>query len=127
MYFGNQGSNSAIGNSEGVHLGQTVTYTIPSLNGSIKPNTIYLEGKWKINHDNVELQSDSGRIGLLYSAKSVNLVAGGNGQGIVHEDNSLLSSYSSGADTENDSQFVIDYPRLYNIVNHQSYNDDFHS
>ena len=127
LYFGNQGSKSAIGNTEGVHLGQTVTYTIPSLNGSIKPNTIYLEGKWKINHDNVELQSDSGRIGILYSAKSVNLVAGGNGQGIVHDDNSLLSSYSSGADTENDSQFVIDFPRLYNIVNHQSYNDDFHS
>ncbi len=127
LYFGNQGSNSAIGNSEGVHPGQTVTYTIPSLNGSIKPNTIYLEGKWKINHDNVELQNDSGRIGLLYSAKSVNLVAGGKGQGIVNEDNSLLSNYSRGVDTKNDSQFVIDYPRLYNIVNHQSYEDDFHS
>ncbi len=127
LYFGNQGSNSAIGNSEGVHPGQTVTYAIPSLNGSIKPNTIYLEGKWKINHDNVELQSDSGRIGLLYSAKSVNLVAGGKGQGIVNEDNSLLSNYSRGVDTESDSQFVIDYPRLYNIVNHQSYDDDFHS
>ena len=127
LYFGNQGSNSAIGNSEGVHPGQTVTYTIPSLNGSIKPNTIYLEGKWKINHDNVELQSDSGRIGLLYSAKSVNLVAGGKGQGIVNEDNSLLSNYSRGVDTKNDSQFIIDYPRLYNIVNHQSYDDDFHS
>ena len=127
LYFGNQGSNSAIGNSEGVHPGQTVTYAIPSLNGSIKPNTIYLEGKWKINHDNVELQSDSGRIGLLYSAKSVNLVAGGKGQGIVNVDNSLLSNYSRGVDTESDSQFGIDYPRLYNIVNHQSYDDDFHS
>ncbi len=126
LYFGNQGSNSAIGNSEGVHPGQTVTYTTPSLNGSIKPNTIYLEGKWKINPDNVELQSDSGRIGLLYSAKSVNLVAGGKGQGIVYEDNSLLSNYSRGVDTESGSQFVIDFPRLYNIVNHQSYDDDFH-
>jgi thiol-disulfide isomerase/thioredoxin len=127
LYFGNQGSNSAIGNSEGVHLGQTVTYTIPSLNGSIKPNTIYLEGKWKINPDNVELQSDSGRIGILYSAKAVNLVAGGKGQGIVHEDNALLSNYSKGVDTKNNSQFVIDFPRLYNIVNHQSYDEDFHS
>ena len=28
----------------------------------------------------------------------------------------------------NNSQFEIDYPRLYNIVNHQSYNEDgFHS
>ncbi len=127
LYFGNQGSNSAIGNSEGVHPGQTVTYTIPSLNGSIRPNTIFLEGEWKINHDNVELQSDTGRIGLLYSAKSVNLVAGGKGQGIVNEDNSLLSNHSRGVDTESDSHFVIEYPRLYNIVNHQSYDDDFHS
>jgi hypothetical protein len=55
------------------------------------------------------------------------LVAGGSGEGIVHENNSLLSNYSSGADTENDSQFIIDYPRLYNIVNHQSYSDDFYS
>ena len=77
--------------------------------------------------DNVELQSDSGRIGLLYSAKSVNLVAGGKGQGIVHEENSLLSNYSRGVDTESGSQFVIDFPRLYSIVNHQSYDDDFHS
>ena len=127
LYFGNQRSNSAVGNPEGVHPGQTVTYTIPSLNGSIKPNTIYLEGKWKINHDNVELQSDSGRIGLLYSAKSVNLVAGGKGQGIVHEDGSKLSNHSRGVDTESDSQFKIDYPRLYNIANHQSYDGGFHS
>jgi len=132
LYFGNQGSNSAIGNSEGVfEPGQIVTYNLPSSisNSSLQPNTIYLEGKWKNNHDNVELQSDTGRIVLIYSAKAVNLVAGGTGQGIVHEDDSLLSNSSKGVDTanKNDSQFVIDYPRLYNIVNHQSYDDEnFH-
>ena len=126
LYFGNQSSGSSIGNS-GVHSGQNVTYTIPLLNGSIKPNTIYLEGDWKINHDNVELQSESGRIILIYSAKAVNLVAGGRGEGIVHEDGSLLSNNSRGVDTKNDSKFVIDFPRLFNIVNHQSYDDDFHS
>lgn len=131
LYFGNQGSKSAVGNSKGFEPGQIVTYSLtPSIsNSSIKPNTIYLEGKWKNNHDNVELQSDTGRIVLIYSAKSVNLVAGGTGQGIVYEDNSLLSIYSKGVDTTNkDSKFVIDYPRLYNIVNHQSHgNEDFHS
>ena len=82
------------------------------------------------HHDNVELQSDAGRIVLNYSAQYVNLVAGGIGQGIVHEDNSLLTNHSKGVDTasKNDSKFVIDYPRLYNIVNHKSYdNEDFHS
>jgi thiol-disulfide isomerase/thioredoxin len=132
LYFGNQGSNSAVGNSEGIiQPGQIVTYTLtPSIsNSSIKPNTIYLEGKWKNNHDNVELQSDTGRIVLIYSAQYVNLVAGGTGLGMIHEDNSVLSNYSKGVDTTNkDSKFVIDYPRLYNIVNHQSYGDeDFHS
>jgi thiol-disulfide isomerase/thioredoxin len=134
LYFGNQGSNSAVENSGGVfEPGQIVTYNLlPSSisNSTIKPNTIYLEGKWKNNHDNLELQSDSGRIVLIYSAQYVNLVAGGIGQGLVHEDDSLLSNYSKGVDTanKNDSKFVIDYPRLYNIVNHQSYdNEDFHS
>ena len=78
LYFGNQSSVSSIGNSEGFHQGQIVTYAIaPSSNSTMKPNTIYLEGKWKNNHDNVELQSDTGRIILNYSTKSVNLVAGG--------------------------------------------------
>lgn len=127
LYFGNQGSNSAIGNSDGIQPGQIVTYTTSSIsNSSIQPNTIYLEGKWKNNHDNVELQSDTGRIVLIYSAKSVNLVAGGTGQGIVYKDNSLLPNYSKGVDTKNDSKFIIDYPRLYNIVNHPSYDNNFH-
>ena len=88
-----------------------------------------MEGQWKNNHDNLELQSDTGRIILIYSAQYVNLVAGGTGQGMVHEDNSLLPNDSKGVDTaNNDSKFVIDYPRLYNIVDHQSYgNESFHS
>ena len=38
---------------------------------------VYLEGQWKNNPDNIELQSEMGRIVLNYSAKSVNIVAGG--------------------------------------------------
>ncbi|MBA3751044.1 MAG: thiol-disulfide isomerase, partial [Nitrosopumilus sp.] len=94
--------------------------TIPS-NSSIKSNTIYLEGEWKNNPDNMELQSESGKILLTYSAKSVNLVAGGLGQGIVYEDNSLLANNTKGVDVVDDHKFLIDVPRLYNIVNHQSY------
>jgi hypothetical protein len=45
-----------------------------------KPTTVikpaYLEGKWKNNPDNMELQSDTGRIVLIYYAKSVNIIAG---------------------------------------------------
>ena len=46
----------------------------------------------------------AGRIVLNYSAQYVNLVAGGRGQGIVHEDNSSLPNHSKGVDTENGSQ-----------------------
>jgi hypothetical protein len=129
-YFGNQGSNSAVGNSGGFEPGQIISYSLPSniSNSSIEPNTVYLEGKWKNKHDNLELQSDAGRIILKYSAQYVNLVAGGTGQAVVYEDGSLLSNNYRGVDTKNDSQFVIDYPRLYNIVNHHSYGDEsFHS
>ncbi|MEJ7642857.1 MAG: thiol-disulfide isomerase, partial [Candidatus Nitrosocosmicus sp.] len=127
LYLGYDFTRHPIENAEVFHPGQIVTYTIPSTsNSTLKPNTIYLEGKWKNNHDNVELQSDTGRIILNYSAKSVNLVAGSAGQGIVYEDNSLLSHNSQGVDIKNDSKFTIDYPRLYNIVYHQSY-DGIHS
>jgi hypothetical protein len=47
--------------------------------------------------------------------------------GIVYgdDDYSLLPNNYKGVDTKNNnSQFVIDYPRPYNTVNHQSYNDD---
>jgi hypothetical protein len=37
-----------------------------------------MQGKWKNNLDNIELQNDSGRIVSIYYAKSVNSLAGGN-------------------------------------------------
>ncbi len=141
LYFGNQSSRSALGNPEGFHSGQTINYSLPlsssssMSNSSIKPNTIYLEGQWKNNPDNVELQSNTGRILLSYSAKSVNMVVGVNSndksqsqsQVTVYEDNSLISDDSKGIDIRNNSKLTIDEPRLYNIVNHQSYSSGNHS
>jgi len=139
LYFGNQSSRSAIGNPEGFHLGQTIDYFLPSSytsssmsNSSTKPNTIYLEGKWKNNPDNVELQSNTGHILLDYSAKSVNIVVGVNSsdknesQVTVYENNSLISNKSKGIDIGINSKFIANEPRLYNIVNHGSYSDDSH-
>jgi len=120
LYFGYESPNSSLGNSQGFHPGQNITYAVPS-NSGVKPNTIYLQGQWKNNPDNMELQSDSGRIVLTYSAKSVNLVAGGKGQGIVYEDNALLSNNSKGVDIVNDSKLIIVHPRMYNLAMHDSY------
>ncbi len=125
LYFGYESKRLSLGNPEGYQPGQVMEYAISS-NSSIKPNAIYLEGEWKNNPDNMELQSEFGKIVLTYSAKSVNLVAGGLGQGTVYENNSLLSNSSKGVDIVNESQFLIDGPRLYNIANHQSY-DGTHS
>jgi thiol-disulfide isomerase/thioredoxin len=122
LYFGYQFPGSSLGNPEGFHNGENVTYTTPS-NSSIKPNTIYLEGQWKNNPESMELIGDTGgRIVLNYTSKSVNLIAGGEGNVTVYEDGNSLTSDSKGIDIGNDSKFIIDGPRLYNIVNHQSYN-----
>ncbi len=139
LYFGNQSSRSAIGNPEGFHLGQTIDYLLPSSSSSsvsyssIEPNTIYLEGQWKGNPDNVELQSNTGRILLDYSARSVNMVVGVNNsdknqsQATVYENNSLISNKSKGIDIGINSKFIANEPRLYNIVNHKSYSGDYHT
>lgn len=74
-----------LGNPEGFKPDQTVSYSIPSTK-NFKPGTVYLEGNWKNNPDNMELQNDTGRILLTYHAKSVNIIAGGKGVGVVFND-----------------------------------------
>jgi len=37
----------------------TVSYSIPSTT-NFKPHIVYLQGKWKNNPDNMELQNDTG-------------------------------------------------------------------
>src|SRR5215210_6947664 len=66
LYFGYHLARTSLGNPEGHRPNQTVTYSFPSSSSSsdIKPNIIYLDGKWKNNADNMELQSDTGRIAL---------------------------------------------------------------
>src|SRR3712207_8185220 len=75
--FRSKYSRAPLGNSEGYKPDQVVKYTIPD-DTNIIPNRIYLDGEWKNNADHMELQSDVGRIVLSYSAKAVNIVAGGN-------------------------------------------------
>jgi hypothetical protein len=43
------------------------------------------------------------------------------GQGIVYEDNALLSNNSKGVDIVNDSKLILDHPRMYNLAMHDSY------
>ena len=86
----------------------------------------------------MELQSDTGRIAFTYYAKSVNIIAGGKGGGIVSNDNddklgaggyrqaagnstANISDNSLGQDLSPDGSFRIDGQRLYNLAIHDNY------
>ncbi|MFL6328743.1 MAG: thioredoxin family protein [Nitrososphaeraceae archaeon] len=138
IYVGYDKARAPIGNPEGFKPSQTISYSI-SPNTSFKPSIVYLQGNWKNNPDNMELQSDTGRIALIYYAKSANMVAGGKGGGIVSNDNdkqgevgvhgqaaatltSNMSNKSLGEDLSTDGSFRIDGQRLYNLAMHNDYN-----
>jgi len=121
LYFGYQYARSELGNSEGFSPDKVVSYILSS--SKLMPNVIYLEGKWKNNADSMELVGNKGKILLDYSAKSINMVAGGKGNITVKEfakDNQTSNPYR-GNDLDNEGRLTIDGQRLYNIGNHQDY------
>jgi thiol-disulfide isomerase/thioredoxin len=130
IYIGYSTARNPLGNLEGFKPDQTVSYSIPSTT-NFKPSIVYLQGKWKNNPDNMELQNDTGRIVLLYYAKSVNIIAGGRGGGVVINDKegggapaataSATSNKSLGEDLSSDGSFRIDGQRLYNLAIHNNY------
>jgi thiol-disulfide isomerase/thioredoxin len=136
IYVGYDKARAPIGNPEGFKPSQTISYSI-SPNTTFKPSIVYLQGNWKNNPDNMELQSDTGRIALIYYAKSANIVAGGKGGGIVSNDNEVaagghgqaaanstagISNNSLGQDLSQNGSFRIDGQRLYNLAMHNDYN-----
>jgi hypothetical protein len=123
IYIGYDTSRVPLGNPEGFKPGHTVSYSIPSTT-NFKPHVVYLQGNWKNNPDNMELQNDTGRILLTYYAKSVNIIAGGKGGGVVSNDvgagavaasTSKTANNSLGVDLTQDGSFRIDGQRLYNF------------
>jgi hypothetical protein len=70
----------------------------------------------------MELQSEVGRIVLSYSAKAINIVAGGKGElRILEDNNSPLNDNFRGTDVSEDGTVKINGQRLYNIVGHEEY------
>ena len=120
LYFGYQYSTAPLGNSEGYQPDQIVNYTVPD-NTKVMPNRIYLAGEWKNNADHMELQSQGGHIVLSYSAKAVNIVAGGKGELRILEDSSPLDNSSRGTDISENGTVKVDGQRLYNVVEHEDY------
>ena len=128
IYIGYNTTRASLGNPEGFKQDQTVSYSIPSTT-NFKPHIVYLQGKWKNNPDNMELQNDTGRIVLIYYAKSANIIAGGRGGGVVFNDEGIggaaavasKSNNSLGQDLSSDGSFRIDGQRLYNLAIHNIY------
>ena len=74
----------------------------------------------------MELQSDTGRIVLTYYGKSINIIAGGKGEGVIFNDEegaagALTSNNSPGEDVSSDGTVRIDGQRLYNLAIHNNY------
>jgi thiol-disulfide isomerase/thioredoxin len=120
LYFGYQFARAPLGNPEGFKPDQTVAYTIAE-DATIASNRIYLDGEWKNNADHMELQGESGRIVLSYSAKAINIVAGGSGTLQISEDGSGLTGSSRGQDVSEDGAVVVDGQKLYNLAMHEEY------
>jgi thiol-disulfide isomerase/thioredoxin len=122
IYVGYSFARAPIGNPQNFQPDQIIPYSIPP-NTNFNPDIVYLDGQWKNNPDNMELQSNMGRIILTYYAKDVNIVAGGHGQqGIVTEDGvTKILNNSLGKDLTPDGKFVLDGQRLYNLALHNNY------
>ncbi len=103
-----------IGNQGGMQPDEEVDYTLPS---TLRPDVIYLEGKWKSNIDNLEAMEDGAAIILKFSAKDANIVARSNTlqEMGVFIDGELISESQAGIDVEN-SEIKVDEARLYNAV-----------
>jgi thiol-disulfide isomerase/thioredoxin len=128
LYFGYQFARDVLGSPEGFKPDEVVNYSIPS--SDLKANVIYLQGEWKNNPDNLELVGVSGKIALAYSAKSVNIVAGGSGQAKVSEDgiesvSADTTNSTRGSDLDSEGELRIDGQRLYNIASHPDYGNHY--
>lgn len=121
LYFGYEFARASLGNIEGFKPNQSLFYNLPE-NSEIKPNMIYLEGKWKNNPDHMELQSSNGSILLKYNSKSVNIVAGAKGNFTVIQDGKLITNDLS-KDSDSRGKFVVDGQRLYNLVTNKNYGE----
>ena len=121
LYFGYQYARAQLGNIQGFNPEKTVNYTIPGSN--LESNVIYLQGLWKNNPDSMELVGSNGKIMLAYSAKSINIVAGGKGEAIVMEDGkgNQTNNTFKGNDVDAEGRLTVDGQRLYNIADHTNY------
>ena len=114
LYFGYNfafGRNQ-LGNSEGFHPDQIVTYSLPE---KLARDYFYLEGQWQNFGDRMKLVSENGKITLPYFAKSVNIVAANESVLQVLLDEKSITFENAGTDVQ-DGTVNISGDRLYNLI-----------
>ena len=125
IYLGYSLAGSSLGNPQGFQPDKIVDYDLNKSNTAlIEPDTVYLDGKWKNNKDNIELVGDTGKIFLTYYAKAINIVAGGNGQkaNILSDiQNVVDGSKNLAIDLNENKSVTINQQKLYNIGLYKDY------
>lgn len=119
IYFGYRLARAPLGNEEGFRPEQVYNYTQPAPEGW-KDGVIYLGGEWYSSPQYIELKGEEGFVGISYSARDVNIVAGGNGTISVWINETDLKDEDRGRDVIGDIA-KIDENRLYNLVSSKSY------
>ena len=125
IYLGYSLARSPLGNPQGFQPDKTIGYNLNKSDITLfEPDTVYLDGKWKNNKDNIELAGDTGKIFLTYYAKAVNIVAGGSGQkATILDDNQNVvdGSKNLAIDLDENKSVTINQQKLYNIGLHEDY------
>ncbi|HIJ18185.1 TPA: thioredoxin family protein [Candidatus Woesearchaeota archaeon] len=109
-----------IGNPGGMRPGEAADYLIQ---GALKNDAIYLNGRWQSNEDNLEAKEGNAAIMLAFTASSANIVALKQDTPLklfVGIDGQPVSKEQAGDDVivgESQSYILVAEPRLYNAVN----------
>lgn len=119
LYLGYKFARAPLGNGEGFSPGSIVDYKDTEITNG---NIVYLSGQWKNEEDRIVAVRDS-RLFLVYKAKDVNIVAGGNATIRVLLDGKPLATNYFGKDViiKESTAVAIDSHRLFNIVSTPAY------
>lgn len=120
IYLGYLLARQPLGNSEGFSADNTVDYKNTTVD---RNNVVYLYGEWRDEADRITAVNNS-KITLIYTAKEVEMVAGGNSTAVVYLDGRPLASNYLGQDTtlvNGRSSANISNYRMYNIVSAPDY------
>lgn len=120
LYLGYKFAREPLGNEEGFSPESVMYYNRTAIT---KANAVYLSGKW-LNKDDRIISVENSSLFLVYKAKDVNVVAGGDASVEILLDNKPLPQSALGKDAniENGKSLArINGERLYNIASTTGY------